>query len=261
MCPHCRAFITTSDRVCPYCGEKVGPRAIDVRGTGEMLLGFIPSGRFVTFLILFIDFALFGGGYLIKGGSNELINAGAEQGQAVFLYHQWYRLVTAGFLHFGVLHILMNSWALFDLGAQVEELYGSARLITFFVFSSAVGFFASAWINPMAPSVGASAGLFGLIGAMIALGMRTRSAMGQSIRALYIRWAVYGLLWGLLPGFNNTAHVGGLIAGFAIAYVAGISGRQGSPAEMFWRGAAALSALVVAFSFYQMYLQIAGGGQ
>lgn len=257
MCPHCRAFITTKDRVCPYCGEKVGPRAVDARSAGETLMGFIPAGRFVTFIILLIDFALFGGGYLM-GGGQALGNAGAEQGVLVFVYHQWYRLVTAGFLHANLLHILMNSWVLFDLGAQVEELYGAARLTTFFIISSAAGFLLSAWWNPQVPSVGASAGLFGLIGAMIALGVRMRNSMGSAIRGLYIRWAIYGLLFGLLPGFNNAAHVGGLAAGFVLAYAAGLPGRQDSAAETFWKVAAGISAGLTAVSFYQMYLHLGG---
>lgn len=255
MCPHCRAFITTNDRVCPYCGEKVGPRAIDVRAAGDVLMGFVPARRFVTFIILFIDFALFGAGYL-KGG-DALFQAGAAQGVLIFVYHQWYRLITAGFLHGGLMHILMNSWVLFDLGAQVEEVYGGARLTVFFFLSTAAGFALSAWWHPSVPSVGASAGLFGLIGAMIALGVRTRDAMGSMIRGMYIRWAIYGLLFGLLPGFDNAAHIGGLAAGFAAAYLSGLPGRHGSPAEMFWRVAAGVAAALTALSFYQMYRQIA----
>ena len=62
--------------------------------------------------------------------------------------------------------------------------------------------------------MGASAGLFGLIGAMIALGVTHRSAVGDAIRGLYVRWAIYGLLFGLLPGLHvdNAAHIGGLAA-------------------------------------------------
>jgi rhomboid protease GluP len=253
MCPQCRAFITNKDRVCPYCGEKVGPRAIDLRNSGEMLMGFIPNARYVTVMILLVDFALFAGSLL---GGEGLYAAGAERGFEVFRLHQWYRLVTAGYLHGGWLHILMNAWVLFDLGAQVEEIYGPPRLIVFFFVSSALGFLASAWFGSgMVPSVGSSAGIFGLIGAMIALGVRTRNSMGQSIRALYIRWAIYGLLFGLLPGIDNTAHIGGLASGFAVAYLAGTPRLAGST-ESFWRAAAGVGVLVTVFCFYQLYLHI-----
>ena len=58
MCPNCRAFITTDDRVCPYCGNQVGPRAIDRREPGALLGGLIPAQHFTTFLILLINLAI-----------------------------------------------------------------------------------------------------------------------------------------------------------------------------------------------------------
>ena len=62
--------------------------------------------------------------------------------------------------------------------------------------------------------MGASAALFGLIGAMIAMGIKHRSTLGDHVKSLYIRWAIYGLLFGLLPGIDNAAHIGGLTFGF-----------------------------------------------
>ena len=257
MCPNCRAFITADDRICPYCGEKVPPRAIDLRDTGQMLMGFIPNARFVTSLILLINFALFLGSTQFKGGF-AIVQYGAETGVAVRVYHQYYRLVTAGFLHGGWLHILMNCWVLWDLGAQVEEIYGAARLTVFYFLATVGGFLVAAYWAPQAPTLGASAGLFGLIGAMIALGFRTRSAMGKAIRGQYVRWAIYGLLFGLLPGISNAAHIGGLAAGFGAAYLAGTPLlRQDSPAETFWRAAAGLCVVLTLFSFFQLYQQIA----
>ncbi len=256
MCPQCRAFITTKDRVCPYCGEKVGPRAIDLRNTGETLMGFIPGARFVTVLILLVDFGLFAG--TLSAGGESLFAAGAERGFEVFRLHQWYRLVTAGYLHGGWLHILMNSWVLYDLGAQVEEIYGPARLIVFFSVSNVLGYMASGYLRgPLsAPSVGSSAAIFGLIGAMIALGVRTRNPSGQSIRGLYIRWAIYGLLFGLLPGIDNIAHLGGLASGFAISWLADTPRLTVSPREQFWRAFAAVCVAATLLSFYQLYLHI-----
>ena len=55
MCPNCRAFITTQDKVCPYCNERVGPRAAERRNPGAILGGFIPHARFVTMIILTIN--------------------------------------------------------------------------------------------------------------------------------------------------------------------------------------------------------------
>lgn len=253
MCPQCRAFITNKDRVCPYCGEKVGPRAIDLRNSGEMLMGFIPNASFVTVMILSIDVALFAGSFWGGGGLNQ---AGAEHGFEVLRLHQWYRFVTAGYLHWNFFHIAMNAYALFIVGVQVEELYGAPRFIVFFTVSSVLGYFATAFFSPMVASVGSSAGIMGLIGAMIALGMRSNTPMGHAIRGTYIRWAVSGLLFGLLPGINNIAHLGGLAGGFAVAYVAGTPRLLVSAGELFWRAAAGICVVVTIFCFYQLYLHI-----
>jgi rhomboid protease GluP len=59
MCPHCRAFITVNDRVCPYCGETVGQRAVEVRDPAGALGGLIPYSRYVTSLLLLINVGLF----------------------------------------------------------------------------------------------------------------------------------------------------------------------------------------------------------
>ncbi|MEZ5365296.1 MAG: rhomboid family intramembrane serine protease [Bryobacterales bacterium] len=62
---------------------------------------------------------------------------------AILGYGQWWRLITAGFLHGGIFHILMNSWVLYDLGAQVEHIYGTSRYLAIYLISSIGGFAAS----------------------------------------------------------------------------------------------------------------------
>jgi len=273
MCPHCRAFIKTSDRVCPYCETKVGPRAIDRHQPGVILGGLIPHAHFTTTLILFINFGLFAAMVLYSLGANPnafmnldadtLSNFGAKDLEKIVLYGHWWRLITAGFLHGGLMHLLMNSWVLFDLGAQVEEIYGASRLIVIYFLATVFGFYASAWWSP-ALSMGASAGLFGLIGAMIALSLK--HPMGASFRGLYIRWAIYGLLLGLLGPFfglylDNAAHVGGLIAGFGFAYLAGTPKLVSAWGERFWRLAAYFCVFLTALAFLRMYLWFASLGR
>lgn len=262
MCPHCRAFITTHDRTCPYCNEIVGPRAIQ-RDVSGIIGGFIPHARFNTILILLINFGLYiitsvysmrsGAGGAMDIDGRTLVEFGAKYTQLIEM-GEWWRLVTAGFLHGGLLHILMNCWVLFDLGAQVEEIYGASRMWVIYLVSSVFGFYVSAVWNPVAPSVGASAALFGLIGAMIALGVRHNNPMGAAIRGMYIRWAVYGLLFSLIPGIDMAAHIGGIVAGFGIAYLAGLPGPEGSVKDRVWRVAAWLCVLVTVVSFLEMYL-------
>jgi len=88
-------------------------------------------------------------------------------------------------------------------------------MIAVYFLSSVFGFLASTWWSPSV-SMGASAALFGLIGAMIALGVRHKTSLGSHIRAQYVRWAIYGLIFGLLPGIDNAAHIGGLLTGLGL---------------------------------------------
>jgi rhomboid protease GluP len=265
MCPHCRAFITNKDRICPYCGEAVGPRAVE-RDGASLLGGFVPHARFVTVMILLINFSLYAATTLwsMKSGSGvmdidgrTLLLFGGKWGPGLAA-GQWWRLVTAGFLHGGLLHIFMNSWILFDLGAQVEQIYGTARMMVFYFVATVAGFLASAWWSP-GLSVGASAGVFGLIGAMIALGVTSRGPEAGAMRGLYVRWAVYGLIFGLLPGLriDNAAHVGGLAAGFGAAWLAGTPRLVLNLTERIWRGASWACLALTGLAFVQWYLWFA----
>ena len=266
MCPHCRAFITDKDRVCPYCHEQVGARAIDSRSPADILGGLIPHGRFTTMMILLINVGL----YVVTvvysmGAGNEgafmnldgqtLYRFGAKFRGSILQQGEWWRLITAGFLHGGLMHIGMNMWVLYDLGATVEEIYGANRYITFYLLSTAGGFLASTFFSDSL-SIGASAGLFGLIGVMIALGVRSQTATGAAIRGMYIRWAIMGLLFGLLPFFrvDNAAHLGGLATGFATAYFAGTPRISSSTGEQGWRLTAWACIAVTAYCFLKMYL-------
>jgi len=276
MCPHCRAFITDKDKVCPYCNEAVGPRYAERARAADIIGGFIPHARFNTMLILLINAGLFVATVIfsMKLGTgsgfgdldrNVLLAFGGKVGLPWLLepgsefYGQWWRLVTAGFLHGGLLHILMNSWVLFDLGAQVEGIYGAARMWVIYFLGTVAGFFLSAVCRPGAPgdpalSIGASAGLCGLIGAMIALGVRHRNPAGNAIRGMYVRWAVYTLIWGLLmPAVDNYAHIGGMAAGFVIAYVAETP-RAAGPTETMWQAASWFCVILTVVSFLKMWL-------
>ena len=250
MCPNCRAFVTSSDRVCPYCEMKLGPRAIERRAPGEILGGLIPHARFTTVMILLINTALFLAEYLNPNAG--LTRWGASL-PAPYMQGQWWRLITAGFLHGGVFHILMNSWVLFDLGAEVEQLYGTSRLIVFYFVSTITGFWTSSHLG-FHSSVGSSAGIFGLIGAMLAFGVSDRSALGSMVKSLYMRWVIYGLVLSFLPGVDFWAHVGGLSGGFIAGWLASTPRARQMWKEPLLRALAGISIAVTFLAFGMMYL-------
>lgn len=265
MCPHCRAFVASKERVCTECHEPLGKPYAQRVASSVALAGLVPPTHFTTLIILLINAGLFAATLLMsmrKEGGDALWSIdgyvlyyfGAKESASILAGHQWWRLITAGFLHGGLLHILMNSWALYDLGAQAEEAFGTARFLVLYLLSSAAGFLASSFWS-RAISIGASAAIFGLIGAMIAYWSQHRTRLGGEMKAVYTRWAIYGILFGLLPMFrmDNAAHLGGLAAGFALGYVSGTPTPHRA-VEWLWKAAAAFTVLIAAVSFLFVWL-------
>jgi rhomboid protease GluP len=168
-------------------------------------------------------------------------------------------LITAGFLHGGFLHIAMNSWSLFILVTEVEQFYGTSRMIVAYVFSTITGFYCAAIFSSQSPTLGASAAAFGLMGIMLAMGLRNRAdPLSQAVRAHYGQWLVFGLVMSFGGGISMSAHIGGLIGGFLIGLVAGRPGMPNSPREMFWKGAAAAAILLTVYAWYSALFRTRG---
>ena len=257
MCPNCRAFITIKDRVCPYCGVQLGPRAIDSRA-GQFAASFLPSANVTSTLVVVINVALFLAEILVSRrfsnswdvNGSVAVAFGAKY--APFIYAgQWWRLITAGFLHGGFWHIIMNCWALFVLVTEVEQFYGTSRVLFVYVFSTFTGFLASTLWSPRSLSLGASAACFGYFGIMLAMGLRNRAdPLTQAVRAHYGQWLILGLLMSLIPGVDMAAHVGGFIGGFLVGVMGGLPGLPGTPRERFWRVLAGVAVPITLYAFF-----------
>jgi rhomboid protease GluP len=229
---------------------QLGPRAIERRDPGEVLGGLIPHARFTTIMILLINTGLFLADYLNPQAGLTRFGASLP---APYMQGQWWRLITAGFLHGGVFHILMNSWVLFDLGAEVEQLYGTSRLIVFYFVSTITGFWTSSHLG-FHSSVGSSAGIFGLIGAMLAFGVSDRSALGSMVKSLYMRWVIYGLVLSFLPGVDFWAHIGGLAGGFITGWLASTPRARLMWKEPLLRALAGISIALTFLAFGMLYM-------
>jgi len=161
----------------------------------------------------------------------ELVHWGANVGALTFS-GEWWRLLTNVFVHGGLLHIAFNMWALWNLGALCEALYGRWTYAAIYLTCGLGASLASATWHPYVPSVGASGAIFGLAGALLAafkLGEFSvpRSALSGTLRSLGA-FVVYNLLFGFaLPGIDNTAHIGGLVTGLIVgALIAVFAPRQ-----------------------------------
>ena len=264
ICTNCRAFISRADRVCPYCEFELAPALKANLDPARAIGSLLPQDGQITIYILavngFLYFAMalfnqqnISGGSFFDLSASTLFLFGAKEPNYIF-HGEWWRLITAGFLHASVIHIGMNSWGLYDLGAQAEEAFGSGKLIVIYVFSSICGFLASSLFAPSL-SVGASAGIFGLIGAMIAFGLNERSSFGSHVKAAYTRTAVWAMVISfMIPYTDNWAHIGGLAGGFGVAYIVGHPRVIKPKQERYWNVAGlAIAALVVICFVVQLF--------
>jgi rhomboid protease GluP len=170
---------------------------------------------------------------------------------------QWWRLVTAVFLHAGLLHIGINIWCLVDLGPEVESLFSTAKFVVMYLVTGVAGFLLSAVWNPLVLSVGASGAVLGLIGVLIGTSLH-HGGLGKDYRRQLWRWVIYILIFGLLPfsGVDNAAHIGGLVIGCILGYLIPEGEPSTSRGENVWNALALVSVLVIAGSFTLMALQL-----
>ncbi len=160
--------------------------------------------------------------FIASGLDPELVERFAKVSDRVRAGEVW-RLVTASFLHGGLVHIAVNALALSTIGPSVERLYGRAWLIFIFVVGGAAGFAASTAFIAQ-PSLGASAGIFALLGVLLGFALRARRTLPPAWRRAMIREivtvAALNLGLGLMvPFVDNAAHVGGFAGGLALGMV------------------------------------------
>jgi membrane associated rhomboid family serine protease len=161
----------------------------------------------------------------------ELVVWGANVG-LLTLSGEWWRLLTNVFVHGGIIHIAFNMWCLWNLGQLCESLYGRWTYAAIYLICGLGASLASAAWHPYVPSVGASGAIFGLAGALITalkLGEFSvpRAALSGTLRSLGA-FVVYNLIFGaVIPGIDNTAHIGGLLTGLIVgALIALIAPQQ-----------------------------------
>lgn len=225
------------------------------RSAGEVPFGvFLASQRPMATWVLLGVIAIF---YVLAealGGSTNtltLLRAGANFRPLVEQGELW-RLVTANFLHIGIWHLLINAYSLYAIGPMLERLYGTWKFLAVYVFAGITGAVASFWFNGHGISAGASGALFGLIGAMLVIGVRHQGAIPdhhrRSMRTLAAMALAINLAFGMqVPGIDNFAHLGGLVGGTLLALGLGphpmLLGRRGSPWTPRWLGVLPLTAI------------------
>jgi len=136
---------------------------------------------------------------------------------------QPWRMLASNYVHIGIIHIFFNMWCLWNLGQLAERIFDRWSYLLVYTASGIAGSLASLWWHPQGIGAGASGAIFGLAGGLIAvlyLGKLpiAKEALKPTLRSLMM-FAAYNLFFGLVPGIDNSAHLGGLFAGLAIGAV------------------------------------------
>lgn len=174
----------------------------------------------VTFLGIMIAYFIM---ITIGGGTTDsqtLVRFGALFPPFIKEYHQYYRFVTAIFIHIGIAHIAFNGYALYIFGTQVERLMGSFKYVLFFLLTGIGGNIITYIFAFDSISAGASGSLFGIFGAFLYLIQYHKEMISPEGRRSILSLLGINLVFTLLvPNISITAHFGGLIIGYLISYI------------------------------------------
>jgi len=241
LCPRCRRLIDRDETRCPYCGLL---HPVRLHPVGALVRWLDRPEDFVRVLV-WSNAVLFGLSILLSPGgprlsanplsflspsSESLVLLGASGTFPIDRMGRWWTLMAAGYLHGGLLHIFFNMAALRQIALLIIREYGVYRMFTIYTLGAMAGFYAS-YRAGIPLTIGASAGLCALVGAALYYGKRRGGIYGQQVYRQTAGWIVGLVLIGLMPGINNWAHGGGLIAGVVFSWGLGYEERR---PEGFW---------------------------
>jgi rhomboid protease GluP len=227
ICPACGALVGISATRCHECGANL---RFSLAALSKQLSGIFGEHEApVTTALLIANILMFGiswmataaagggGGLSILWGmgGETMYRLGASYWPPMFYDHEWWRLITAMFLHGGLIHIGFNMMALMQFGPALEELYGSARYLFLYVVTGAFGFLVSALSGKF--SIGASGAILGLVGVMLAITSKRGGAYMRDLKSRLITSVVILFVLGFSGmGMDNYAHGAGLASGFVL---------------------------------------------
>lgn len=175
----------------------------------------------ITYILLGINIFMYVVPILL-GNYNELLDRFCLYGPNIREYGEFYRLITCGFFHADIFHLLFNCYALYIIGSQLESFMGKVKYPIIYFFSMLMGSFMSITFSDT-PSIGASGAIFGLMGSILYFGYHYRIYLGNMLKSQIIPLIIFNLLYGfIVSGIDNFAHIGGLIGGFLITMALGV---------------------------------------
>jgi rhomboid protease GluP len=237
LCPNCGLLISLSEEVCPYCGLRA-PAAkwrrlpvfkllADPVLLVKSVIG-VNIGMFV--LALLLDPRTMGlvanPLQLLRPSDASLLVLGATGTIPIDSYHRFWTLVSAGYLHGGLLHIFFNMAAFKQLSHVAAREYGCSRTFIIYTLGGLCGFIVS-YLAGISLTIGASAGVCGLVGAILYYGKSRGGSYGAALYKQVGMWVIILFVFGfVVPGINNWGHGGGLIGGAVGGYLLGYAERK-----------------------------------
>ena len=213
ICPECMTPTSVGMR-CPECsGQKTTVRKVAASRADEPMLTYV----ILATLVLVELGALASGAGAAGGqvGDSDLLREGGLNGSAV-ADGEIYRLVTSGFLHFGIFHLLFNGFSLWILGTMLEPAVGRLRFALIYFVSLLAGSFGALLVEPDALTAGASGAVFGLMGAAFVY-MRHRGI--DPMQSGLGFWLLLNLFLSFRPGISLGGHIGGLVGGVIVTLI------------------------------------------
>lgn len=265
LCPRCRKLISGYVTECPHCGLKKPGSSIN------MLTQFLYSGKSFVRLIIGVNVVFFilsflftfllreygpmGRGMMgIPGPSNVALRVLGWAEPQMVMNGAWWLLVTAMFLHGGILHIGFNMMWVRDLGPLTEDLLSPEKMLIIYILSGIGGNLASVMFSAY-PVVGASGAVFGLMGAIIAQGKKRGGYLGAHLVRQLGVWAILMIAMGfIIPGVSNSAHIGGVITGGVLGLL--MPYRDSALSAKGYRIAGAGILGICAVSFFMLILRL-----
>ena len=271
-CPACGNQTPTQNAACANCGapsfEAVA--AADEAATETRFLRalFTRSNPFTMILIginvgVFVLMCLAGGFALTSVDPEVLRGFGAKQNELIAGQHQYWRLITSIFIHIGVIHLLLNNYALWIIGQEIEQIYGSARFVVLYLVTGVIGSVGSYIFSPQATSAGASGAIFGLFGVMATFAFKYRkeipALLSREIRRRVIPIIFINLAFGFSVRIvDNAAHIGGLLGGITLALAIPYMRPEEKRTPPVWRALQVICLVMIFVSFVSAFRNYSG---
>ncbi len=265
VCPGCGRLVGVQDERCWNCGRArpslFGFSRLLQRIGNEAVFSTLVIGICVVIFVLELAMAPGGVGTasvfgFLSPDFEMAIRFGASGAPIVFEFGRWWTILSAGWLHGGLLHIGFNMYWVHQLGPTMARLYGTGRAAIIYLVSSALGFLVTSALPVFAPwvplthqgvTLGASAAVFGWLGALLCYSRRTGSRMFlRQVLGMAIPLVLFGLL---IPGIDNWAHLGGLAGGYLLASMYSPDKPESSGEVLVALVLLVVSVLAVPFSF------------